>query len=62
MLTVDLKLRHIILDTEQLLRDDEPTRHALVCGAIQFAYYGDGYPKLPECLDRRPEPLLAEAA
>ena len=29
-LTVDPKLRQTILDTEQLHKDDEPTRHALV--------------------------------
>jgi hypothetical protein len=28
----------------------------------QLEYYEDGYPKLPEYLDRRPEPLLAMAA
>jgi hypothetical protein len=38
------------------------------CGALQgddyhLEYYEDGYPKLPECLDRRPKPEpLAEAA
>jgi hypothetical protein len=59
-LTVDPKLRQT--DTEQLLKDDEPTSHALVGDEIQLEYYKDGYPKLPECLDLRPEPLLAEAA
>ena len=61
-LTVDPNLRQSILETEQLLNDDEPTRRALVSDEIQLAYYEDGCPKLPECLDRRPESLLAEAA
>jgi hypothetical protein len=59
---IDQKLRRTILDTEQLLKDDEPTSHALVGDEIHLEYYEDGYPKLPECLDRKPEPLLAEAA
>jgi hypothetical protein len=61
-LTVDPKLRQTILDTEQLLKDDEPTSPVLVGDEIQLEYYDDGYPKLPDCLDRRPEPLLAQAA
>jgi hypothetical protein len=61
-LTIDHKLRQTILDTEQLLKDDEPTSHALLGDEIQLEYYEDGYPKLPECLDHRPKPLLAEAA
>jgi hypothetical protein len=61
-LTVDAKLRLTILDTEQLLKDDEQASHVLMGDEIQLEYYDDGYPKLPECLDRRPEPLLAEAA
>jgi hypothetical protein len=61
-LTVHSKLRQTILDTERLLKDDELTSHALMGDAIQLAYYEDGYPKLPEFLDRRPKPLLAEAA
>jgi hypothetical protein len=61
-LTVHPKLRQTILDTEQLLKDDEPTLCALVGDEIKLNYYDDGCPKLPDCLDRRPEPLLAEAA
>jgi hypothetical protein len=58
-LTVNPKLRQTILNIEQLLKDDEPASRALV-GELE--YCEDGYPKLPECLDRRPEPLLAMAA
>jgi hypothetical protein len=61
-LTVHPRLRQTIFDTERLLKNDEPTSHALVGEEIQLQYYEDGYPKLPERLDRRPEPLLAEAA
>jgi hypothetical protein len=40
-----------------------PTRGALQGDDVQLAYYEDGYPKLPACLDRRLKPeLLAEAA
>ena len=58
--TVDPKLLQTILDIERLLKDDELTSHALL--GDELAYYEDGYPRLPECLDRRPEPLLAKAA
>jgi hypothetical protein len=61
-LTIAQKLRQTILDTEQLLKDDEPTSRVLVGDEIKLEYYDDGYPKLPDCLDRRPEPLLAQAA
>jgi|SRR6516162_2472761 len=61
-LTVHPKLCQTILDTERLLKDDEPIRCAGAGSEIQLAYYEDGCPKLPECLDRRPESLLAEAA
>jgi len=60
-LTVDPKLRQSILDTEQLLKDDELTSHVLMGDEIKLEYYEGGYPKIPECLDRRP-PLLAQAA
>jgi hypothetical protein len=50
-LTVEPKLRQTILDTERLLKDDEPTSHALVGDLIQLEYYEDGYPTIPECLD-----------
>jgi hypothetical protein len=59
--TIDQKLRQTILDTEQLLKDDEPTRCTLVGDEIKLDYYENGCPKLPDCLDRRPEPLFAEA-
>jgi hypothetical protein len=40
-----------------------PTPGALQGDDYQLDYYPDGYPKLPECLDRRPKPQpLAEAA
>jgi hypothetical protein len=61
-LTVDPKLRQSILDTEQLLKDDEPTSHVLMGDEIKLEHHDDGYPKLPDCLDRRPKPLLARAA
>ena len=61
-LTVDPKLRQTILDTEQLLKDDEPTRCTLVGDEIKLDCYDDGYPKLPDGLDRSPEPLFAQAA
>src|SRR5262249_2555025 len=56
-LTLDPKLRQTILDTEQLLKDDKPSSRALAGDEIQLEYYDDSYPKLPDCLDRRPEPL-----
>src|SRR5262249_47204320 len=52
--TVDPKLLQTILDTEQLLKEDELTKNVLM--GDELAYYEDGYPKLPECPDRRPEP------
>jgi hypothetical protein len=61
-LTVDPKLRQTILDTENLIRNDELTRQALASDQVQLEYYEDGYPKLPTCLDRRPLHVLARAA
>jgi hypothetical protein len=61
-LTVDPELRQAILDTEHLPKHDEPTSRALVGDAIKLDYYDDGYRKLPDCLDRRLSPILAEAA
>ena len=61
-LAIDPKLRQAILDTERVLREDELTSHALPPEDVQLYYYDDGFPKLPQSLDRRPEPLLAEAA
>jgi hypothetical protein len=58
--TIDPKRRQTIIETETLLKDDEPTNH-LNEEPVLECYY-DGFPKLPECLDRRPKPLLAEAA
>ena len=42
-LTIDHKLRQTILDTEQLLKDDEPTRHALVGDLSGSHCYQDVY-------------------
>jgi len=39
-----------------------PTPGALQGDDYPLEYYHDGYPKLPACLDRRPKPLLEEAA
>ena len=60
--TVDPKLHQAILDTEQLLKDDELTSHVLMGDEIKLDCYDDGYPKLPDGLDRSPEPLFAQAA
>jgi hypothetical protein len=38
-----------------------PTPGALQGDDYPLKYYEDGYPKLPECLDRRPQ-RFAEAA
>ena len=40
----------------------EIKRPVVIPGDVQAEYYPDGYPKLPECLDRRRKPLLVEAA
>jgi hypothetical protein len=47
---------------ERALKDDELASHAFPDDDTHLEYHEDGYPKLPECLDRRPKPLLAEAA
>jgi hypothetical protein len=39
-----------------------PTPGALQGDAYPLEYYGDGYPKLPACLDCRTRPAMAEAA
>ena len=62
MLPVGPKLRQSILDTEQLIRNDELTRQAIASDQVQLKYYEDGYPKLPTFLDRRPLRELARAA
>jgi hypothetical protein len=61
-LAIDPKLRQAILDTERLLKDGELTSQALAGHDIHLEHQEDGYPKLPECLDRRAKPLFAEAA
>jgi hypothetical protein len=48
-LIVDPRLRQTIIDTEQLLKDDELTN---VLMNDELEYHEDGYPKLPKCLDR----------
>ena len=61
-LAIDPKLRQAILDTERLLREDELTSPAKPPKDVQLDYDENGFPRLPECLDRRPKSLLAEAA
>jgi hypothetical protein len=39
-----------------------PTPGALQGDDYPLSYDADGYPELPACLDRRPKPLLKEAA
>jgi hypothetical protein len=39
-----------------------PTSHALLGDDIQLECHEDGYPKLPECLDRRPRLPILKAA
>jgi hypothetical protein len=55
-----VELHQAILDTECVLKDDEPIRHPFDEPVLE--HYEDGFPKLPECLDRRPKLLSAEAA
>ena len=59
--TVHPELRQTIIETERLPRNDEPTSHALLSD-IKLECYEDGYPKLPECLDRRPRLPILKAA
>jgi hypothetical protein len=40
----------------------EIKRPVVIPGDVQAEYYPDGYPKLPERLDRRSKPPLSEAA
>ena len=61
-LTVDPKLRQTIIETEWLLKEDEPISHALLGDDFQLEYDEHGYPKLPRCLDQRPAPELVQAA
>ena len=61
--SVALRLHQTVIETESLLKDDEPNSHPKGRdGEPVIQCYDDGFPKLPECLDRRPKPLLAEAA
>jgi hypothetical protein len=60
--TVDHKLRKTILDTERVLEDHGPVGETLKGDDVSLEFHEDGYPRLPDCLDRRPKPLLAQAA
>jgi hypothetical protein len=46
------------LDTERVLKDDQPVSRAV--SDVQLDHNDDGYPRLPACLDRKIK--LAEAA
>jgi len=59
---IESSLRQAILDAERVLKDDELTSHALPGDDIQLQYHEDGYPKLPDRLDRRPLFAVAQAA
>ena len=61
-MTIERRLRQAILNTERVLKDEESTAQPVNGDDFQLEYYSDGYPKLPECLDRRRKPLLVEAA
>ena len=52
--TIETKLRQTIIETEWLLKEDEPISHALLGDDFQLEYDEHGYPKLPRCLDQRP--------
>jgi hypothetical protein len=43
--TVEAKLRQTIIETEWLLKEDEPSSHGLVGDDIQLDYYENGLPK-----------------
>jgi hypothetical protein len=58
--TVTIELGQAILDKEGQLKEHEPVSY--LKGEPVLEHYEDGFLKLPECLDRRPKPLLAEAA
>jgi hypothetical protein len=62
LMTIERRLRPAILNTERVLKDEESTAQPVNGDDFQLEYYSDGYPKLPECLDRRRKPLLVEAA
>ena len=61
-MTIERGLRQAILNTERVLKDEESTAQPINGHDVQLEYYPDGYPKLPEYLDRRPTLLLANAA
>ena len=62
LMIIERGLRQAILNTERVLKDEESTAQPVNGDDFQLEYYSDGYPKLPECLDRRRKPLLVEAA
>jgi hypothetical protein len=61
-MTIERGLRQAILDTERVLKDEESTAQPVNGDDVQLEYYSDGYPKLPECLDRRSKSPLLKAA
>jgi len=60
--TVEAELRRTIIETEWLLKDEQPSSHLFLGEDIQLEYYEDGCPMLPTCLARRPPLELAHAA
>jgi hypothetical protein len=52
--TVEAELRRTIIETEWLLKDEQPSSHLFLGDDIQLEYYEDGCPMLPTCLARRP--------
>ena len=60
--TIETKLPQTIIETEWLLKEDEPISHALLGDDFQLEYDEHGYPKLPRCLDQRLVPELVQAA
>jgi hypothetical protein len=60
--TLDHKLRKTILDTERVLEDHGLVGEALKGEDVSLEFHEDGYPRLPDSLDRRTKPLLAQAA
>jgi len=61
LMTIERRLRPAILNTERVLKDEESTAQPVNGDDFQLEYYSDGYPKLPECFDRRSKsPLLKE--
>ena len=62
LMIIEKELRLAILDTERVLKDDEPKLWDVTQAKAELEYYTDGYPKLPASLDRRPKPPLEKAA